>query len=328
MQILLWDTEHSGPLCPSCTHPYPCVLWYKIITTFSQKVKPTWKKESEQWSQTSLSCWTGRPVQTALCTCARSQGQTVGWLALSSNCSSSGFSLWILITIHLPSAYKVQHGSCGPCSCKYLFPGQGSPCEPVNNNFCHHTILSDNFFSQAPWFCFYRSTTWVEEPICVFPTEKVALGELLTPGHLTTPFKMKTVFSRLSSSAENCSLFGVIIHSPSTAVRQSEPRPRFESRPLFRASTSLDSFLSCMHTYRLYLWDLYLYFQAVNWYPQHVYGFADYVFDVYPPNRNNVNLLLVLLVGLLHYFDASLVIVLLAILKKCSTSLRIKVSAS
>ena len=48
----------------------------------------------------------------------------------------------------------------------------------------------------------------------------------------------------------------------------------------------------------------------------------------YPPNRNNVNLFLVLLVGLLHHLDASLVIVFLAILKKCCATLRIKISAS
>ena len=32
--------------------------------------------------------------------------------------------------------------------------------------------------------CIYRATTGVEEPICILPAEKVALGELLAPGHL------------------------------------------------------------------------------------------------------------------------------------------------
>ena len=36
------------------------------------------------------------------------------------------------------------------------------------------------------WFNNYRATTGVEKPICTFPTEKVALGELLAPGHLAS----------------------------------------------------------------------------------------------------------------------------------------------
>ena len=183
----------------------------------------------------------------------------------------------------LPSACKVQRESWDLWSGKYLFQGQGSPCEPEDS-------LSIEVFSS-----FYRATAWVEKPICVFPAEKIALGELLTAGYLTTQFKMKTFFgfSWLSSLEDCFFIIWVIIHSPSTAVRQSGPRPKFESQPLFRALTSLGSFLTCTHTFTLYLWDLYL--QATNWHLQlvrFVFVFTGYVFDLtYPTETMSISFL-------------------------------------
>ena len=36
----------------------------------------------------------------------------------------------------------------------------------------------------SAWLNVHRATTRVKKPICIFPTEKVALGELLAAGHL------------------------------------------------------------------------------------------------------------------------------------------------
>ena len=143
----------------------------------------------------------------------------------------------------------------------------------------------------SPWFSFYRSTTWVEKPICVFPTEKVALRELLTAGHLKTPFE-KTVFGFSGFSSFPPYLELSSIHLQQLFVSQglvpdlkvghfSVHRHHWAVSCLVHTPTDcICGICICIcrlwiGTYRLYLWDL----------------FTCYVFDTHPTETMSISFL-------------------------------------